>query len=93
MLAFTILQTSTLATKFIRTSSSPFIYLSGYNSGTITELEKKCKRLQTQVFQMEVQSSQLNKFITCIKMNYLPLIVSNKTSNLFKMTLNRMYML
>ncbi|KAL9969758.1 hypothetical protein ACROYT_G022014 [Oculina patagonica] len=25
----------------------------GYNSGTITELEKKCKRLQTQVFQME----------------------------------------
>ena len=26
----------------------------GYNSGTITELEKKCRRLQTQVFQMEV---------------------------------------
>ncbi|XP_022785419.1 UBX domain-containing protein 11-like [Stylophora pistillata] len=25
----------------------------GYNSGTITELEKKCRRLQTQVFQME----------------------------------------
>ena len=29
----------------------PFL---GYNSGTITELEKKCRRLQTQVFQMEV---------------------------------------
>ncbi|KAJ7378359.1 UBX domain-containing protein 11 [Desmophyllum pertusum] len=25
----------------------------GYNSGTITELERKCKSLQTQVFQME----------------------------------------
>lgn len=25
----------------------------GYNSGTITEMEKKCRRLQTQVFQME----------------------------------------
>ena len=57
MLAFTILQTSTLATMFIRTSSSPFICFSGYNSGTITELEKKCKRLQTQVFQMEVQNA------------------------------------
>ena len=57
MLAFTILKTSTLATKFIRTSSSPFICFSGYNSGTITELEKKCKRLQTQVFQMEVQKA------------------------------------
>lgn len=30
------------------------IYLLGYNSGTITELERKCKSLQTQVFQMEV---------------------------------------
>ena len=27
----------------------------GYNSDTITELERKCRRLQTQVFQMEVQ--------------------------------------
>ena len=33
----------------------PFTCLSGYNSDTITELERKCRRLQTQVFQMEVQ--------------------------------------
>ena len=33
----------------------PFTYPSGYNSDTITELERKCRRLQTQVFQMEVQ--------------------------------------
>ena len=32
-----------------------FTCLSGYNSDTITELERKCRRLQTQVFQMEVQ--------------------------------------
>ena len=32
----------------------PFTCLSGYNSDTITELERKCRRLQTQVFQMEV---------------------------------------
>ena len=31
------------------------ICLSGYNSDTITELERKCRRLQAQVFQMEVQ--------------------------------------
>ena len=33
----------------------PFTCVSGYNSDTITELERKCRRLQTQVFQMEVQ--------------------------------------
>ena len=33
----------------------PFTCLSGCNSDTITELERKCRRLQTQVFQMEVQ--------------------------------------
>ena len=33
----------------------PFTYPSGYNSDAITELERKCRRLQTQVFQMEVQ--------------------------------------
>ena len=35
----------------------PFTCLSGYNSDTITELERKCRRLQTQVFQMEVQGN------------------------------------
>ena len=33
----------------------PLTYPSGYNSDAITELERKCRRLQTQVFQMEVQ--------------------------------------